>query len=305
MNNQFVYINPNKFIQFELWKDCSIGCKFCCNKGQPKTDKVKSLNRILEILDTDISEYNEIGVIGGELFNGEMRDPEVLSLFYTLLDKINALKFSKVYLATSLIYNANDYLIPVLDYLKKLDIINNVWICTSFDPEYRFKTPKHLQLWVNNMLMLNEKYPEVQLHTETIITQHFVDLVLNHNFDIKDFCKRYHTQLDFIEPSSGLFYKDKKDCQSHCPGFFPTKESFIKFIIKIAPIVNLETMLSMELRSNSLYYYHDNEFKLASNRRNTDGRCLLNGDKKYEIGLIDSDITMRDIILEVLDTYER
>ena len=34
-----MYKNPNKFIQFELWKDCSIGCKFCCNKGQPKIDK--------------------------------------------------------------------------------------------------------------------------------------------------------------------------------------------------------------------------------------------------------------------------
>ena len=54
----------------------------------------------------------------------------------------------------------------------------------------------------------------------------------------------------------------------------------------------------MELRSETLYYYADGEFRLADNRRNGDGRCLLNGNKKYEIGFIDSDTPMRDVVIE-------
>ena len=40
----------NKFIQFELWKDCKQGCKFCCNKGAEPIDKNKSCLYILDVL---------------------------------------------------------------------------------------------------------------------------------------------------------------------------------------------------------------------------------------------------------------
>ena len=43
--------NKNKFLQYEMWKDCCIGCKFCCNKGQPDLDKAESLRFILDKLD--------------------------------------------------------------------------------------------------------------------------------------------------------------------------------------------------------------------------------------------------------------
>ena len=38
--------NKNRFIQFELWKDCSLGCKFCFNKKQKDIDELyrKSYN---------------------------------------------------------------------------------------------------------------------------------------------------------------------------------------------------------------------------------------------------------------------
>lgn len=56
----------------------------------------------------------------------------------------------------------------------------------------------------------------------------------------------------------------------------------------------------MELRSNKLYYYYNNDYKLVDDRRNGDGRCELNG-KKYEIGFIDSDIPMREVVKQFIE----
>lgn len=293
-----IYKNPNKFIQFELWKDCSIGCRFCCNKGQPKIDKTKSLNKTIELLSNPdiINGYNEIGIIGGELFNGEYK--EVEELFYKLLDKIITCNFDKIYMATSLIFDLYNYLIPVLEYLRKNNCLDKCWLCTSYDVAFRFKTQEKLDLWKNNMKFLESNYPEVHTHVETIITQHFINAVLNKEFDLQNFCNYFHTQIDFIEPASGLYYVGKQDCEKDCPGFFPTKKSFIKVLPKLAKVTDLNSLLSMELRSETLYYYADGEFRLADNRRNGDGRCLLNDNKKYEIGFIDSDTPMRDVVIE-------
>ena len=40
--------NENRFIQYELWKECRNGCEFCFNRGQKSLDKVERLNYIIE-----------------------------------------------------------------------------------------------------------------------------------------------------------------------------------------------------------------------------------------------------------------
>ena len=71
--------NKNRFIQFELWKDCSLGCKFCFNKKQKDVNKIESLQFVLNKLDdSEMLDYNEIGFIGGEFFNNELKDNDVI-----------------------------------------------------------------------------------------------------------------------------------------------------------------------------------------------------------------------------------
>lgn len=293
------YINKNKFIQFELWKDCAIGCKFCCNKGQPITNKLLSLQLIYNKLNSkEILDYNEIGFIGGEIFNIELKDMAVKDKFYMLFNKLSTLNFDKIYIATSLIFDINVYLIPFLEYLKDIHLLDKVIICTSFDVKYRFHTQEKKELWKNNMLNLKIKYPFLSLHTEIILTEWFLNAVLNDDFNIINFENVFKTRIDYIEPSSGLYYKDKYECEKDCPGFFPKKETFIKFIKKCIrnKSIDFNTFLSMELRSNTLYFIENNEYKVAKNRRNSDGRCELSDKtKKYDIGLIDSDKKMVDI----------
>lgn len=301
-----MYKNPNKFIQFELWKDCKIGCKFCCNKGQPPINKTESLQFVLNKLDDDeVKQYNEIGFIGGEFFNDEIEDTNVKKMFYNIFQKISIMNFDKIYITTSLIFDISKYLIPFLDYLKELNILNKICLCTSYDIAYRFYTKERENNWKMNMLELHNYYPELKIHTEIILTQHFIDAVNNNLFSISKFQETYFTRIDYIEPSSGLYYKDKEECEKACPGFFPTKSSFVKFINKCVKNneIDLETFLSMELRSNKLYFIENGEIKIADDRRNGDGRCLLKSDKKYDIGFIDSSIPMRDIVKEFMEIY--
>lgn len=294
----------NKFIQFELWKDCSQGCKFCFNKGQVPVNKTESCKYVLEKLqELQTGQYDYIGLIGGEFFNGETMYH--VQPFLRILRQAYLLNPKKIFITTNLIYDMSEYLIPALKALKNgPNILNKIVLCTSWDAKYRFHTPEQQALWAKNMLWLHNHFPEVELHVEMILTQHLIDMVNNKELDLATFKKVFNCSLDFIEPSSGLYYTDKYACQKDIPGFFPTKASFIKFLMTIRDNIDLKTFLSMDFRSNELHYYEDGCISVAKDRRLNAGRCKLRDEtRKYDIGFIDSDDTMRDVVIAFEELY--
>lgn len=300
--------NKNKFLQYVLWLDCSNYCQFCFYKKQKDLNKIDSLKDILKKLDdVQVVNYNEIGVIGGEFFNKEIQNKNVKQLFYKIFKKIASLNKDKIYFATSLIYNIDNLLIPFLNYLRQLNILSKSLLCTSYDIKYRFHTKEQQDLWIKNINLIHKLYPQLQIHTQIIVTQHFINSVLNDNFSITQFQKKYNTRIDFISPCSGFYFKDKFDCEKNIPGFFPTKQSFIKFLIKTGiknKQIDLQTFCSIQLHSSKLYYIDNGQRLLLDNRRNN-GFCIIpkNNNIKYEIGLIDSQKKMDQIALELYNIY--
>jgi hypothetical protein len=300
----------SKFIQYALWVDCTIGCKFCYNKGQKDIDKIESLKFILNKLDEkEVEDYDEIGFIGGEFFNKELEDSKVLQLFYQLFKKLKEKPWiNKIYLTTSLIYDISNYLKPFLIYLNDLKLLQKTLLCTSYDIAYRFYTKQREDLWKTNMLELHREFPQLKTHVETIITQKFIDAVLNDEFSIKKFCNIYHTRMDFIDPDSGFYYANKIECQKDIPGFFPTKKSFIEFLYKEgikSNEIELNTFLSMNLRSNKAYYLDNGKHYVKDNRREGYGEFVpIDKEKKYERGFIDSDLNMREVVEEFMETVD-
>lgn len=298
------YIAPNKFIQYQLWQECNNGCKFCSERNQFKIDKKWALNFIIDKLnDPEIYDYEEIGIIGGEIFDNQLEDKEVKDLFYKLTDKIASIKhFKKFYVATNLIYDMDNYLIPYLNYLKKINLIDKTLLCTSYDLKYRFHTEEMEKLWENNMIKLHKIFPELLTHIETIITQHFIDAVLSENFDIKKFSEKFNSRVDYIEPSSGMFYNTKLDCEKACPGFFPTKNSFIKFLKQEGlqkKSIDLKCLISYQIRASRIYHLDCGNFVCYEDRRKPGFRVQCSdSSKKYELGFIDSDDSMEDICTE-------
>lgn len=298
------YVAPNKFIQYQLWQECNNGCKFCSERNQFKIDKKWALKFTLDKLDNpEIYDYEEVGIIGGEIFDNQLEDKEVRDLFYELTDKIANIKhFKKFYVATNLIYDMDKYLIPYLNHLKNINLIDKTLLCTSYDLKYRFHTEEMKKLWEDNMLKLHKIFPELSTHIETIITQHFIDAVLSGQFDIKEFSKKFNSRVDYIEPSSGMFYNTKLDCEKACPGFFPTKNSFIKFLKQEGlqkKSIDLKCLISYQIRASRIYHLDCGNFVCYEDRRKPGFRvkCSDNS-KKYELGFIDSDDSMEDICTE-------
>ena len=297
---------PTKFIQYQLWQDCRNGCKFCSEKNQPSINKIVGLTHTLNKLDDpEVFDYQEVGFIGGELFDNQLDDLEVRELFYELFRKVSKMHFDKIYIATALIYDINVYLIPFLNFIKELGIMDKVLLCTSYDLKYRFNKPGKKELWENNMLELYKLFPELKTHVETILTQYFIDAVLSNEFNITDFCNKFHTRIDYIEPASGMYYNNKEDCAKDLPDFFPTKASYIKFLVEKgvkSKEIDLTCLISYQIRASRIYHLDSGQYVCYEDRRQPGYRVeCLDRTKKYEIGFIDSDDSMEDIADKVCE----
>lgn len=297
------YKAKEDFIQYQLWQDCHNGCKFCSELNQKAVNKEWALDFVLKKLDDpEVMNYKEVGLIGGEIFDDQLQNEVVKSKFYQITKKISDMHFEKIYIATSLIFDIKNYLIPYIQYLKDLNVIDKVLLCTSYDLKYRFNKPGKKELWENNMLFLKDNYPELNTHVETILTQYFIDAVLNKEFSIKDFCEKYRTRIDYIEPASGMYYCNKQECEKACPGFFPTKKSFIEFL-KFAGLKNkeidLSCLISYQVRASRIYHLDSGQYVCYEDRRQPGFRVkCLDETKKYELGFIDCEDSMEDISAE-------
>ena len=66
--------------------------------------------------------------------------------------------------------------------------------------------------------------------------------------------------------------------------------------------LDFNKLFSMNLRSEELYFIENGIRRVAKDRRLGDGRCELSDKtKKYDIGFIDSDEKMRDVVLEFME----
>lgn len=308
-STQFTRYSDNKLIQYELWMDCNHHCPFCYNKNQPnEKDKLGLLERIKDKLrGPEVKEFNTIGLIGGEIFDPDIYgSEEVKESFVDLcsmcMDALVENNMRVFYLATNLLYEDTSVLYRVLEMADKRGIINKICVCTSWDTKYRFKNKEQELLWEKNMLDLHEKYPTLLLHVESILTQWYVDSVLSGEFDIKAFCEKFHTHIDYMAPNCGYNYESKQAFIKDVPGFFPTRSSFLKFLNKgiLEETVDLPDLLGRDLQCDTIYI--SKRTKLGKdlkieNRMTTP--TYLPCDQCKLMGYIDSDIFITDDVIRV------
>lgn len=306
VDTSVVDCGEHRFLQFNLWKDCNNNCEFCFYRGHKKLDTQKKLSsiafvkeRLLDLEESDF--YNEIGFIGGEFFDNQLENSRVRKEFYNLfrllMKKKQRGKLDRIYITTNLIFDADKYLRPFLTFLKNLDLLDITLLCTSYDLKYRFHNEEALKLWEKNMIELSQEF-NTMIHTEMIVTQALIDAVLSKTFDINEFCNKFNTRIDYIEPSSGFYFYDKKECEKEVKDFFPKREDFIKFIQYTAidnNFIDLSKFLSMRIRSDTLYCHLKGEWRKLEGRRSR-YICPTLGlyDVTYENGYCDSDIKMTD-----------
>lgn len=219
------------FYQFELWKECNNNCTFCFNRNRSKLSDGLKYKRIMDALQNlrniQLNDDDTVGFIGGEFFDGQLDYPDVCFSFFNMVSTVLLETKARVFIATSFIYQDLRRLKQFLDLLPG-GALDRLLLCTSYDVDGRFKTRYAVELWEHNIAEIHRCFPEVGIHTEMILSQPLIDAVLASTLDIKTFAM----PVSFHAPCCGIGYKDKYAFTKDVPNFFPTRNSFLKFLNK-------------------------------------------------------------------------
>nr|DAH48031.1 MAG TPA: Radical SAM superfamily [Caudoviricetes sp.] len=289
----------NNIIQYCPWIDCNVGCDFCFVHGQPDVDKVKSLQYILSLLKLpEAREADGFGLIGGEFFQNQLSSPSVKELFYELVDRILDMTVERnlptFWIATSLIFKMDKELLPLLEHIRERQLLDRILLCTSWDSIYRFKSRRAEKLWECNVLRLHELYPELRIHVETVLTEHFMNLYLEGGYDKWEFEDRLGVRVDYLEPNTG--FQGIKNFVDRVPNFLAKRATFLRFVREVVstwPAQDKMDFLNPHIRSNVVYNIEDGEHHRIGDRHIIPiAQQPTNHRIKY--GYSDSDRTMED-----------
>lgn len=297
-----LYLNnyKRKSFQWELWSVCNNLCEFCylgkTNRHTDKERQLTSLNDLIKALNVlDFNKYNNISLIGGEFFQGQLDDPEVHDKFMEMIDMIadfyEQKKIGSTWIAITLTIGDQKHLYEVLDKFDKRGLVpdpdygsSGLWLCTSYDTKGRFHTEEAKENWKFHMKNIHEKYPWVKFNTTCILTEPFIQDYLDGKWSPKKFSEEYHTSLFYKQSGIGLVPHDKfislgtnqydrwintKQYINDTFGwnFMPRREVFLKFLKKYA-IEDRDTfdrLYNINYRSDELHrnfndVEHDEEF---------------------------------------------
>jgi hypothetical protein len=218
-----------KSFQWELWQCCNNLCSFCYlgknNRHNDKDRQLKSLKDLLGFLeDFDFNTFNNVSLIGGEFFQGQLEDQEIRDLFYQVIRKLASFyvdkKIGSIWVAATLTIGDQADLYEMLDIFEDAGVkphpdygASGVWICTSWDPQGRFHTKGSEKNWEFHMKNMSENYPHVKKNTTIILTQRLLEMYLNGDYVPRKFMRDFQTCLFYKQ--ANFFDIDSCDSYNH------------------------------------------------------------------------------------------
>lgn len=233
-------------IQFELWPDCQTRCPFCYLNGTKRvTSLIEKKANLLDAIATlnnknIMQDYNAIGLIGGEFFQGQLRNVEADwgNLIDVLYNKIKNKEIKEIWIASSLVKMIIPDLIGTLARFSDIELDNDqrITLCTSFDTVGRFNkfgekrlqdlteeeieyslnesgvstyeelyeiymyNQERLNEWIENIQFIKNTYPFVTIHVQIILTQDLINRLIE-NPNFLDFIMELGCIIDFRYPS--------------------------------------------------------------------------------------------------------
>lgn len=296
--NNELYLNnyKRKSFQWEIWSYCNQKCIYCYN-GALNLDTIEnrqltSIADLNKTIDTfDFNQFNNISIIGGEMFQGECHTKKVSSELLELLKRIaylyNDKKIGSIWITCTLTKENQEVLYEWLDYCKDNNLLmpnseytsSGLWLCTSWDIRGRFHNDKQKEIWHNNMKKIKEKYPFVKFNTTIILMEPFLQAYIDGEFSIKEFAKEYDTTFFFKQPTytqdiepgirgwdkdvthDDLFFEVGKKCREEINKkfgfyFFPRRDIVLKFLIKLLKEEGMgiyDRLFNIRYRSDELH----------------------------------------------------
>lgn len=256
------------------------------------------------------TEYVYVGFIGGEFFAGQIDTDDVRTRFYKIVDLcvdyLKTNKIAKVFVTTNLMYKRLDELERFIDKFHESGQLSNLIICTSYDTLYRFQNNRVEQLWRDNIKKLQQKYSSINIHVETILTEHFMNRVLDDTFNIDQFKNDLNVSIDFIDCQYFSDNTTKQNINRALPDFVPKRSTFIAFVKKLIKEkqYNVKQLLNQYHHSN-LIYFEENGNIVEIGDRNVSQNGLDSyykslGRKGFKTGYVDSDVMPLDDVQTIL-----
>ena len=291
--------------QWELWQCCNNLCKFCYlgreNRHTDKERQLKSLHDLMKNLDNlDFDVYNNVSLIGGEFFQGQLNDPEVNDAFYKMIEKLAELymdkKIGSIWVTATLTLGDQADLYKMLEIFDRAGVrpkeeygASGVWICTSWDGKGRFHTEEHRKNWEFHMKNIEATYPWVKKNTTIILTQPLCEMYLAGEYSPHEFMSEFGTLLFYKQPGfydisdsverNGVselldahkqgkideFLANTKAAINESVGFqfYPSRSTFRKLLIKYAKedADTFERLFNIKFRADELHRNFNDEYE--------------------------------------------
>lgn len=293
----------SRFLQMVLWVDCNSGCAFCLNKRGLMNkdfyeDKIENINKAIEkINNAQPGEYDFVGIIGGEFFQGQITDevaPHFIKLSKLIKQKIDDGIFKQLFVATSLMgpNNYNEFQKYFSEFSTK-----QILVCTSYNEFGQFNQVFTKNNWLNNFdKFLKNGY---QMHIEMIASEANMTAIISEKLDLLYWVNN-NVRIDFLRPISFLNEPKEK-----YPWFFPKRETFIKFMMFLEQHFPnmLDDFMSLKQRASRLYNFTFNQ--TVSRKEEFDegeGTTMPCGHSEMFKAYIDSD---RCMACDILAFYKR
>lgn len=217
-----------KILEYLLWFDCPNKCNYCffrnINRFSDKNSKINAIEYALKgIKSTNWDkDYNEIALVGGEIFSNLFSDninSKLKELISTIIELIKQNKVKKLFLLTALL-EKTDMLSWVIQQIKDNNLFNNISINTSWDLKYRFNE-NNRNIWKDNIQLLKDN--NITYHIEMILSQFMIESVLENNDEVIDILKL--DNIDLLRTELPI-NTDK----NFVDDFFPKRDDFLSFI---------------------------------------------------------------------------
>lgn len=273
----------DKQLQFELWTECNSLCKFCYlgqeNRCTPDILKISACEKALEKI-SDLSlylEYNTLAYLGGEFFQGQLKNPQVKDIFMKLMDKtvwlLNNGYIEKVWLYVTLTIGDQKDLYEVLEKFKNHK--GTLWLLTSYDTLGRFHTQKMEENWKYHMKNIHKLYPDILFNITTILSEDCIKKYLNNEISFKEMMKEYNCAFFFKQV--GVPDGDKEGMNKKLPCFIPHRKIFLDFLRKFkkeeSPVM-WDKLFNIKYRADILYRNGNAEDKqMQLNIRHKDSKA--------------------------------
>ena len=201
--------------EYFLWNNCPNDCAFCVLKYKTRFTEEQMLTAIKMTKEDILSQTEQfnISIKGGEIFAGITK-----KVSDAIFDLFNTIFFSKlvnhITTISNMIFKEDNLLFKVLDEAVKHNFIDKITITTSYDIFGRYKNDKSFAFFMNNLEQLRNRYKDLEIIVNTILTRQLCQAVLNGEFDRKKFCNTYEVlsiMLPYMDFNGMEFFKPTQE----------------------------------------------------------------------------------------------